>query len=102
MAEAPNPKYDTQSQYNKHQAGCEDGDCNKNDECGCCPPGLVAVVDPCGKHLGCLTPNDAEHYSTSLTKCPEGYVKALHPTTGEFIGCLSAEDFVTVINTLNQ
>lgn len=101
MAETPNPKYDQQSQYNKHQSGCEDGNCPENEDCGCCPPGLVAVNDSCGNHLGCLTPNDAEHYADSLKTCAEGYVKAYHPITGEFLGCIPTADYISLLTALN-
>lgn len=94
MATGPNPKYDAQSAYNKHQ-GCEN---ETKKDCSCCPPGLIAIYDCDGIHAGCLTPNDAEAYNNSKIKCQEGYVKTFHPTTGDFIGCLAPADAISIIN----
>lgn len=92
MADAPNPKYNDQNIYNKHQVDC---DCEDKTACGCgptCPVGTIAVTDECGNVISCLTPNDAEHYKTACITCPPGYQKTLHPITGEFIGCLTPEE----------
>lgn len=98
----PNPKYNDQSIYNKHQEGCGDGDCNScNDDCGCCPPGLVAVYDCKGAHAGCLTPNDAAVYNNSQESCAEGYVKLFHPINGEYMGCVTPEDASILIAQLD-
>ncbi|PHS05095.1 MAG: hypothetical protein COA88_12805 [Kordia sp.] len=92
----PNPKYDDQSTYNKHQGDCGDGDCGSSDDCGCCPPGLVAVYDCKGTHAGCLTPNDAAVYNNSLETCAEGFLKFFHPITGEYMGCATPEEISTL------
>lgn len=98
MALTPNPKYDNQTAYNKHQA-CEDKPLAEG--CSCCPPGLVAVYDDCGNHIGCVTPNDAEHLETALVKCPEGFVKLIHPVTGEFFGCVSEANFAALYTAIS-
>lgn len=95
-ATEPNPKYNLPTVYNKYQ-GCE-GESEPKEDCSCCPPGLVAVYDECNRHLGCVTPNDAEHLMMSQQKCPEGYVKTIHPTTGEFLGCLPPADALSILN----
>lgn len=97
MATAPNPKYDLQTAYNKYQA-CEDKPAAEG--CSCCPPGLVGVYDDCGKHIGCVTPNDAEHLESSMITCTEGFVKLMHPTTGDFLGCVSEANFATLYAAL--
>jgi len=101
----PNPKYNDQSTYNKFNAdcGCDDKDsCSCSDDCNiCCPIGTVAVVDDCGNTVGCLNPNDAEHYEASQIKCAEGFVKTLHPVTGEFLGCLHPTDAASLISLLD-
>jgi len=78
--------FDEQSVYNKHQNNCN-GDCGDNcscnDDCGCCPPGLVSVTDCNGKHVACLTPNDAACYRVNSHIPPTGYVKVYFPLTGD-------------------
>ena len=102
MAEDPNNgNYNDQSVYNKHlplDCECEGTcTCSKNDDCGCCPPGLVQVFDACGQPAGCLTPHDAEEYNNGKHKCAEGYVKLFHPKTNKFIGCVSPADALDLI-----
>jgi hypothetical protein len=97
--------YDPQSNYNKHQGGCgcddpKNCDCPK-DDCSCCPPGLVAVFSDCNEHAGCLTPHDAEEYNNSQVKCGEGFVKLIDPVTGAFIGCVTPEEYSTIIAQLS-
>lgn len=96
--------YDNQDIYNKHQSdGCScSGECNcgNSEDCGCCPAGLVSVFDDCGKHAGCLTPNDAEEYNTGKLTCAEGYVKFFHPVTNKFMGCISTEDALLLLTAL--
>ena len=86
--------YEESTVYNKFQP-CED--CEPKEDCGCCPPGLVAVYE-CDKHVGCLTPSDAAQYNDDRAKCGEGYVKAYHPTTGRFLGCVSPADYPSIVN----
>lgn len=90
--------------YNKFRAkecGCEDKskcsckDSCKEDECGCCPVGLVAVEDNGGKHIACLTPADAQEYMKTTYRCPDGYIRVTDEDTGDFIACLSPADFAT-------
>lgn len=81
--------FDAQSSYAKFQSGCScEGDCKcgKSQDCGCCPIGTVAVTDECGKHIGCLSPNDAQLLKISQHIPTEGYVKLFHPTTGIYLG----------------
>jgi len=97
--------YDDQSTYNKHLSDdceCPKGECtcNNNEDCGCCPPGLVQVFDDCGKAAGCLTPNDAEEYNNGKETCAEGYVKMFHPVTNKYMGCVSTEDALALITAL--
>lgn len=102
--------YDNQQNYAKHLAkkcgseSCSDScGCSKNDECGCCPPGLVAVYKD-GKHVGCLTPNDAENYQEETGKlCAPGYValynNATNPPT--FMGCVTEDSWAALNDSLN-
>lgn len=91
------PTFDEQSEYNKHQAGCDCEDkssCGCNNDCGCCPPGLVAVTDDNGNHVACLTPNDAACYEIESEIPPQGYVRVYSTgdNTGTFIGIMTLED----------
>jgi len=78
--------------------------CNKElQNCGCCPPGLSAVYDNNGNHMGCLTPNDAmivnDKLKTNTIECPQGSIKAYAPN-GMYIGCLkNVADYTTVLAT---
>lgn len=98
--------YDLQSEYIKHLSDdceCPKGECTCNktdDDCGCCPPGLVQVFDLCGKPAGCLTPNDAEEYNNGKLECPEGFVKTFHPVSGKYLGCLAPADAESLITLL--
>lgn len=81
--------FDAQSSYAKFQNGCSckgECKCGKSQNCGCCPVGTVAVTDDCGKHIGCLSPNDAQLLKISQHIPIEGYVKLFHPTTGIYLG----------------
>lgn len=81
--------------------GCEDG-CDDKD-CGCCPVGLVAVYSDEGKHIACLSPNDAEEFQKNNFKCQDGYIK-LYDNTGAtplFIGCVSETEFATLYPIVN-
>lgn len=79
--------------------GCSE-DCS-DDKCSCCPPGLVAIYDENNNHVGCLTPGDAELYQKNTFKCEDGYVKLIKTTTGDFLGCISESEFVTIFNAIN-
>ena len=96
--------YTVQSEYNKHlplDCECEGAcTCSNNEDCGCCPPGLVQVFDACGTPAGCLTPNDAEEYNNGKFQCGEGYVKLFHPVTNKFLGCVSPADASTLLTQL--
>jgi hypothetical protein len=99
--------YTDQQQYAKFQKkGCgehghsEECGCKgeSKSDCGCCPPGLVAVYDSSGQHVACLTPNDAELYNKNTLVCKDGYVKLVRNSTGEVLGCVS-EDVFEALNT---
>lgn len=101
--------YDNSSVYNKYASDCENcggdsSDCScgtSSDDCGCCPVGTIAVYDHCGKHLGCLTPNDADKFVNAKLEVPEGYVKVFHPTTGDYMGALPPAQAIELLNFLN-
>lgn len=69
-------------------------------DCDMCPPGLSAVFDGAGKHMGCVTPKDAyiinQRLCTCSTTCNDGYVKAYAPT-GAYLGCLTPQDYVAAL-----
>jgi hypothetical protein len=96
------PTFDNQDIYNKHQSACEcDGDCScQKDDCGCCPPGLVAVRD-CNGDISCLTPNDAVCHEVGKHIPAEGYVKLYHPVTGQYLGDVTPQDALTYIATID-
>jgi hypothetical protein len=85
-------KYLKEKAKKEHKEGCGD------DKCGCCPPGLVEVVDNQGNVVSCLTPNDAEQFYKNIYKCDAGFVKVFD-LSGDFIGCLSVNDYATYKNT---
>ena len=93
--------YDEQSTYQKFNADCdcEEGACStcKDDSCGCCPVGLVAVEDNTGVNIGCLSPNDAEQYMANTFRCPDGYVRVI--AGGKFLACLTVEDYIAYLAT---
>lgn len=91
--------YSTYQEYAKFlKKKCEHEDhehCGcKTEKCGCCDPGLVAVEDNAGTHIGCLTPNDAKIFMSTTFKCPDGYIKVVDSVTGNFIGCLTPDEYV--------
>lgn len=95
--------FDLQSTYNKFQ-GCEcEGDCTcgKKEQCGCCPPGLVALLDDCGKHIACVTPNDAAVYKLTKHIPPTGYIKTFNPTTGDYLGDLTPQQAIEIMAAIN-
>jgi hypothetical protein len=80
--------------------GCHE--CKETDDCGCCPPGLVSVFNKSGKHVGCLTPNDAEIYQENISKlCQSGYVALYNYTTGAFLGCVTEAEFPALNTSVN-
>lgn len=84
------------------KCGCKDKGCGCEDkECGCCPPGLVSVFGPDGKHAGCLTPNDAELFMKNSSECDNGYAKLFNNSTGQFLGCVSETQFAALYATVN-
>lgn len=101
--------YTTQSDYNKFRSTCSSpsshphscGCGSEKDECGCCPPGLVAQYDDNGVHLACLTPNDAELFQRNTFSCKDGYVKLIRTSDGMFFGCVSETEFVTLFEAVN-
>lgn len=98
-ATTPDPRYDDQTVYNKHQSSCEtDEECSNTSDCGCCAPGLVQVYDECGKPAGCLTPNDAALYNANKVVPAEGFVKFQNPSTCEFIGMVPVSDVPTLLD----
>lgn len=90
-----NPKYQESSSYNKHLS------CDPEQNQSPCPPGLVAVLDCDGNHVGCLSPNDAEVYRNATLAPAEGYTKVYHPTTGEFLGAMSVDDACKLLDCVN-
>lgn len=89
--------YDQSSTYIKFKNNCTCGatdssscscGCSESSDCSCCPVGTVAVYTGCGKHAGCLTPNDAELFNTGTHIPEEGYVKVIDPATGKYYGDL--------------
>lgn len=106
--------FDNQTVYNKfqkqncghhdhpHGCGCE----SKKDDCGCCPPGLVAVEDGEGKVIACLTPTDAIEYGIKKIDtviCSEGFVKLFDKSTDPptFVACVSQDQFAELNDALN-
>jgi hypothetical protein len=86
-----------------HGCGCEECKCGCEEEkkdCGCCPAGLVSVFDDEDKFIGCLTPNDAELYMKRTLECESGKAK-LFNAAGDFLGCVSAADFVDLYPIVN-
>lgn len=86
-----------------HSGGCNDCNegCDDND-CSCCPPGLIAVYDDKGVHQGCLTPNDAELFHQNTFTCQDGYVKLYKAgTPDQFLGCVSEEKFADLYAAVN-
>ena len=96
------PTFDSQDVYNKHQGGCDcNGDCScKNDDCGCCPPGLVAVKD-CNGDISCLTPNDATCLEVGKHIPAEGYVKLYNPVTGQYLGDVTPSEALNYIAAID-
>lgn len=103
MASSSDPVYSTTADYARYQksnCGC-DGKCTCNDnECGCCPPGLVSIEDNNGNNIGCFTANDAQLYMANTFKCADNLIKAVDPTSGVFVGCLTAADFAAYLLAL--
>lgn len=84
-----------------HGEGCHE--C-KDPNCGCCPPGLVALYDENGKHEGCVTPNDAQTYKEATAKfCDEGYVALYNNSTvpPTFLGCVAEGEFAAAYEAVN-
>lgn len=102
-------EYNPNSVYNKYASGCENcgGEdpsscgCSSSSDCGCCPVGTVAIYDCHGKHVGCLTANDADKFMNATLEVPEGYVKVFHPTTGDYMGALPYQQAIELLNFLN-
>lgn len=109
MAYDPNQTYAKYLQKKCIEEGCNEcNDCNGgctegcNDECSCCPPGLLAVYDDKGNHQGCLTPNDAETLHGSTFTCQDGYVKLYKEgTPAAFLGCVSESEFAALYSAVN-
>lgn len=98
---------DCDEKKNDHEEDCDCGECKKScgceekKDCGCCPSGLVAVYDDNDELVGCLTPNDAELYMKNTIKCQDGFGKLFKVSTGEFLGCFTAADIVTLYALIN-
>lgn len=102
--------YDPSNVYAKYllkkhhsDSGCGCGGekpCSCNDECSCCPPGLVAVYDDKGNHAGCLTPNDAELFVQNSYVCQDGYVKLIK-ADGSFLGCVTQDQWASMWPVVN-
>ncbi len=103
--------YDDKQAYAKYlqkkclEEGGECSDCNEGcdeNDCSCCPPGLVAVYDDKGTHQGCLTPNDAEIYKKSTFTCQDGYVVLVQTAgAGEVYSCVSETEFAAIYAVVN-
>lgn len=96
--------FDAQSTYNKFQGGCDcEGECScgKSEQCGCCPPGLVALTDDCGKHIACVTPNDAAVYKITKHIPATGYIKLFNPTTGDYLGDVTPSQGIEIMAAIN-
>lgn len=75
---------------------------SKSEDCGCCPAGLVSVEGPDGKHIACLTPNDAELYNTNNRSCLPGYVMLFKEGTPDvFLGCVKETEFAALYAAVN-
>lgn len=88
----------------KKASETEDEDCGcegSTEECSCCPPGLIAIFDDAKKHLGCVTPNDAEQFQKNTFTCADGYVKLFNTSTGAFLGCVTETEFAALYTTVN-
>jgi hypothetical protein len=95
-----NVKSHSHSDSHSHEDGC--GCQGSTDEdCGCCPTGLVAIYDDKGQHIGCVTPNDAELYKKNTYVCQDGYVKLIRNFDGDFLGCVSEENFHDIYVVVN-
>jgi len=87
-------------------SGCDDcADCGGSsgcdEECSCCPAGLVAVYDSNGKHAGCLTPTDATEYTDTMP-CAPGFVKLYKSgVTPQFLGCVGQDEFAALYASVN-
>lgn len=102
---AESETYTDQKDYRKFlQSKCNDhhhdepcGGCNDEDKCSCCPPGLVALYDDKGTHLGCLTPNDVEIYRKRNFTCQSGYVVLIQVgAEGDVYSCISEETYLAL------
>ena len=101
--------YNENSEYNKYLqsnsgSSSDDSNCcgDSDPDCGCCPIGTVAVYNEDGSHAGCLTPNDAEIYNNALINPEEGYVKTFHPVTGAYLGSMSVDASIRLLEFLNN
>ena len=100
--------YEDSQVYNKYlsePSSSQSDDCGcsgSSSKCSCCPPGLIAVYNTDGVHLGCLTPADAEEYNTNNKSCKEGFV-ALYKngTPNVFLGCVSEDTFQALYEAVN-
>lgn len=93
------------AKYLKHKAsgcGCSNKEDSSDDECSCCPPGLVQVLDIAGKPAGCLTPEDAAAYNAALP-CAAGFSKLYRNAADppEFLGCVPSDDFAELYALVN-
>lgn len=89
-----------ESSHSHKHGGCSD--CNEEDKCSCCEPGLVAVYDDNGHHTGCLVPEDAEELHASTFTCQDGYIKLYKEgTPNVFLGCVSESEFVAAYAAVN-
>ena len=89
-------KYTEQKDYAKYSS------CDESIGGLVCPVGTVMRYTSCGKQMGCVTPKDYEQLEIVDIDVPEGYVKAVHPLTGEFLGALTSSDYKIVLDTINQ
>jgi len=60
------------------------------------------VTDSCGKHVGCLSPNDASEYEIQKHTPPTGYVKLFHPVTNVYLGDVPMVDALSFIASFDS
>lgn len=94
-------KYNQKKKHD-HSSDCGCNECSgSSEDCGCCPVGMVAQYDDKGQFLGCLTPNDAELYKKNSLVCQDGFIKLIRNEDGEFMGCVSEENFHDIYVVIN-
>ena len=94
-------KYNQKKKHSDHDHGCDCHECKESKDCGCCPVGMIAIYDDKSLFIGCVTPNDAELYKKNIITCEEGFIKLIRNEDGEFMGCVSEENFHDIYVVIN-